>query len=216
MTRDEISELLAPFTGERLADRQLTAVSSYLDLLLTWNRRVNLTAVRDPRDIMTRHFGESLFGARTLFPRNSEDVVAGPALKLVDVGSGAGFPGLAIKIFAPEVRINLIESHQKKATFLREVTRSLALANTEVFAGRAEDFPTREADVVTLRAVEKFEVALPVAVALVRSGGRLALWIGESQVEKARALVPWLRWDSPVRIPQSESRVLLVGIDNER
>jgi 16S rRNA G527 N7-methylase RsmG len=267
----------SPEESAGLAPSQLGQISTYIDILLRWNARINLTAVRQPEQIVTRHFGESLFAAHHLFPSarttrgqlpsavqaqprlapsvadlvpNSR-VAAGlrptqaepssplpgghsfshagqPAEKhqalapepnkqrpaniprVIDVGSGAGFPGLPIKIYAPHVQLTLIESNQKKGAFLREVIRGLTLTNVDVFANRAERF-LAQADVVTLRAVERFDAALPVAARLVIPSGRLALLIGQAQIGRARKLTPGFRWSDPLPIPLSSSRVLLIG-----
>jgi 16S rRNA (guanine527-N7)-methyltransferase len=196
----DLSPVLAPFLDAPLAPAQQAQIQACLDLLLRWNARVNLTAVRRPEYIVSRHFGESLFAARHLLP----------AAHLLDFGSGAGFPGLPMKIFAPALRLTLIESRHKKAAFLREVVRALALRDVEVFSDRAERFPAT-ADLVTLRAVENFERSLPAAARLVSPAGRLALLIGQNQVSAATRLLPLFRWSSPVLIPQSRSRVLLAG-----
>src|SRR2546423_6143100 len=113
---ERIAELLVPFLGPApLADSELSSIRTYIDLLLKWNAKLNLTAIRDPQEIITRHFGESLFAARQLFPAcDSHESV-------IDVGSGAGFPGLPFKLWFPSTEIALIESNQRKATFLREV-----------------------------------------------------------------------------------------------
>ena len=210
-----IAELLDPFMETEpsavLSANQLQSISTYIDLLIRWNTRVNLTAVRQPEDIVTRHFGESLFAARHLFPSPTQRTAVA---RVVDVGSGAGFPGLPIKIFAPQIRLTLIESNQKKATFLREVVRAITLTNVDVFFGRAEDFPVTPspADVVTLRAVERFDSILPIAARLVApSGGRLAILIGESQRERVGALIPEVRFAEPVKLPLSSKRVLIIG-----
>jgi 16S rRNA (guanine527-N7)-methyltransferase len=214
MENARIAELLRPFLTLALSDQQLTFISMYIDILLKWNQRINLTAVRTPEEIVTRHFGESLFAAQQLFPgsrASAQRDVASDVSTVVDVGSGAGFPGLPVKIWAPEIRLTLIESNQKKATFLREVVRMLGLEGVDVFAGRAERFPAASADVVTLRAVERFEKALSIAAALVRPGGRLAALIGKSQIEEAKTVVEDVQWQTPVSIPLSNSRVLLAG-----
>src|SRR5579863_9866495 len=165
MDTARIADLLQPFLLAPLSADQLTAISTYVDLLLRWNARINLTAVREEEYIVTRHFGESLFAARHLFPASRTATAA----HLIDVGSGAGFPGLPIKIWNPGLRVTLIDSNQKKATFLREAVRTLEITNVEVFAGRAEDYPGH-ADIVTLRAVEKFDQSLPAATNLLNSG----------------------------------------------
>jgi 16S rRNA (guanine527-N7)-methyltransferase len=207
MDPTHIADLLQPFLANPLSPAQLTSISIYIDVLLRWNARINLTAVRDPEHIVTRHFGESLFAARHLFPNRQQQTTKDYA----DLGSGAGFPGLPIKIWAPEVNVTLIESNQKKTTFLREVIRALALENATVFSGRGEVFPPSSTEVVTLRAVERFEQALAVASQLVRPGGRLALLIGVQQCQTARRGATDLSWQEPIPIPLSQSRILLVA-----
>jgi 16S rRNA (guanine527-N7)-methyltransferase len=223
MDEARIAKLLAPFliklpgrdpTKEAnelisLSPSQLQSISIYIDLLLRWNARVNLTAVRDPEEIVTRHFGESIFAARHLFPEVKEKG-AGFRPHVVDVGSGAGFPGLPIKIWAPQVRLTLIESNQKKATFLREVVRSLSLSDVDVFTGRANFFPGF-GDFVTVRAVERFEAMLPVAAGLVGPAGSLAMLVGKAQVKPIRNLLPDLKWSDVVDLPLSFNRVLIMG-----
>jgi len=214
-----ISELLQPFLGTDTAqqpdDTLYHNISTYIDILLRWNARVNLTAIRNPEEIVTRHFGESLFAARHLFPSSSAVPSVVKSLpRLADVGSGAGFPGIPLKLWNPRINLTLIESNHKKATFLREVVRSLTLTDINVFNGRAEDLPPAQAgfDVVTLRAVEHFEDALQISAALLTPGGKLALLVGSSQQEIATTTLPSLLWSSARPIPQSKSRVLLVGV----
>jgi 16S rRNA (guanine527-N7)-methyltransferase len=218
-----IAELLAPFLTERsasagkiavLSPMQLRSISTYIDLLLYWNDRFNLTAVRKPEETVTRHFGESLFAARHLFPQAhpaTEPGRSSAAPHVIDVGSGPGFPGLPIKIWAPHVRLTLIESNHKKSSFLREVVRSLGLTGVDIFTGRANAFSGPKAAVVTLRAVERLESVLPVATGLVDATGRLAMLIGEAQVQGIRELLPSLKWDEPIKLPLSGSRALILG-----
>jgi 16S rRNA (guanine527-N7)-methyltransferase len=233
MHPERIAELLQPFLDRRpgsprqgvrpvLSPVQLEYISTYIDLLLRWNARVNLTSVRQPEEIATRHFGESLFTALHLFPASGQNPPeARPEIRVIDVGSGAGFPGLPIKIWAPHIQLTLIESNQKKATFLREVARALTLTNVDVFAGRVADFqrsmPTPQAsagatgDVVTLRAVERFDSILPEAARLLNPSGRLAILIGHAQLDHARQLLSTIAWDTPLKLPHSSSRVLVLG-----
>ncbi len=225
MQSSHIAELLMPYiVGLELPAKIYDQLGAYLDLLLRWNAKTNLTAVRDPGQIVTRHFGESLFAAGVLFgnersvlslsssaertgvegpivPDNrqltTDNVVAGAPFKtevslrgirdaqyacitLADVGSGAGFPGIPIKLAVPELTVTLIESQNKKATFLKEVIRALHLDGIQVYNGRAENWG-KTADVVTLRAVERFESVLPIAARLVSPHGRLCLLIGSSR-----------------------------------
>jgi len=235
MHPDRIAELLTPYLnpchseparsgGEACPERsrrepavpphlRLQDISTYIDILLRWNARINLTAIRDPEHIVTRHFGESLFAARHLFPNFSASS-ASSAVKGVDVadlGSGSGFPGLPIKLWAPEISLTLIESNHKKATFLREVARALTLTDINIQNVRAESLPPAQFDVVTLRAVERFAEALPASARLVVPTGRLALLISQTQIPQARATLRNWSWSDPVRIPNSTSRVLLLG-----
>ena len=227
MESHRIAELLQPFLSAPLSDLQLENISTYIDILLRWNARMNLTAVRQPEQIVTRHFGESLFAAGHLFsrshlqdaggePRPPQPSAAfersGDAHKtsLIDVGSGAGFPGLPIKIWAPHIHLTLIESSQKKVTFLREVSRALTLTDVNVFAGRSEDFPGA-GDIVSWRAVERFQDALPSAVRLVAPKGRLALLVGRRQMTRLRDLAPTFHWSEPIPIPFSDARILIIG-----
>ena len=222
-----IAELLQPFlalsilpepchseqSGESavLSPTQLQNISTYIDLLLRWNPRINLTAIRQPEEIVTRHFGESLFAASHLFPVTQCGRERPRSCTTIDIGSGAGFPGIPIKIWAPEINLTLIESNQKKATFLREVTRALTLINVNVFPGRAQAYSNPPAEVVTLRAVERFETTLPIAASLVAPTGRLALLIGEAQLARTKDLAPGLTWTPPLQVPLSSSRLLAIG-----
>jgi 16S rRNA (guanine527-N7)-methyltransferase len=218
LTPARIAELLTPFQIA-LDDRRLNQISTYIDLLIRWNSSINLTAIRGPEEIVVRHFGESLFAAKCLFgPADcpGADVPICPTTdpsctRLIDVGSGAGFPGLPMKLWRPSSQVTLVESNQKKATFLREVIRTLTLTNINVFSARAETHLPASGDVVTLRAVEQFDRSLPTASTLVAPKGRLTLLIGSAQVEQVHALAPHFSWNSPIPIPRSKSAVILIG-----
>jgi len=132
--------------------------------------------------------------------------------RIADLGSGAGFPGIPIKLWAPNISLTLIESNHKKATFLRELTRSLTLTNVNIQNARAETLPPSTFDVVTLRAVERFEKILPQAVTFLAPRGRLALLVGAAQIPNASTLTG-LKWQAKLDIPQSHSRALLIWYD---
>ena len=110
----------------------------------------------------------------------------------------------------PETKVILIESNQKKATFLKEVIFALKLTNVSVFSGRGEDY-RQKAAMVTMRAVERFEQALPITLSLVDGEGLIALMIGASQAEKAKNLASELEWRVPFPVPGGNSRILLLG-----
>jgi 16S rRNA (guanine527-N7)-methyltransferase len=196
-----IAQLLEPFI--ELDESRLRAISTYIDLLLKWNARINLTAIREPGEIVQRHFGESLFAAKYLLEQQLPQTA-------IDLGSGAGFPGVPFAMLAPEVQVTLIESQQKKATFLKELIYSLGLRNAKVFSDRAENYPGT-VDLVMLRAVEKFEQALSVAVGLTKAGGRIALMIGSRQTEPTRRLSSDVNWAHGIDVPCGTSRQLVIG-----
>jgi len=245
MDTARIAALLEPFLESPLSASQLDQISIYIDLLKRWNARINLTAIREEEEIVTRHFGESLFLARHLFPSpchpgrshvirdvdgaaESKDpysaslpeprqgVLTAPPnpSRVLDLGSGAGFPALPLKLWAPSIDLTLIESNHKKAAFLREVARTLTLTNINVIATRAEtlaatpDFP--QADVVTLRAVERFETILPQAATFLAAKATIALLLGTSQLLYT-AIQTTINWQPPIPIPRSKTRVLVTG-----
>jgi len=174
--------------------------SAYLALLLRWNARINLTAIRDPHEILTRHFLESIATAQSL-PMDIRS--------LLDVGSGAGFPGIPIALCRPEISVTLAESQNKKAAFLQEVVRTLSLT-TRVFAGRAETLPERF-DCVTLRAVDRMTQAVATASDLVAPIGWLAMMTTSTQAPSAQTRLASFRWSDPVTLPGSDRRILAIG-----
>jgi 16S rRNA (guanine(527)-N(7))-methyltransferase RsmG len=126
MFKELLAAEFAPYTA--LSGEQLNQLESHYNSLTRWNERLNLTRIQDLSDSVRFHYCESLFLALFLPP--------GP-LRIVDVGSGAGFPGIPVAVLRPECEITLVESHQRKAVFLREATRELE--NIRVMAKRAED-----------------------------------------------------------------------------
>jgi len=221
-----LATLLEPFLQEPLPPSLLDQISIYIDLLHRWNARVNLTAIRQEEEIVTRHFGESLFMARHLFPKSvaraPSPANAGGAQttpvhppRVLDIGSGAGFPALPLKLWAPHIHLTLVESNHKKAAFLREVVRALTLTNINVIPDRLEALAARpgfpRAQVVTFRAVERFDAILHQAVAFLAPKATLALLIGVAQVPHLTALAT-INWQTPIPVPQSRTRVLSIGV----
>jgi 16S rRNA (guanine527-N7)-methyltransferase len=178
-------------------------LARYLELLLKWNARTNLSAVREPEEMVQRHFGESLFAAQCLAAREGPQGRAACGT-LLDFGSGAGFPGLPIQLMRPETRVTLAESQNKKAAFLREAVRTLGLA-TEVWADRVEAMPAgRRFDVVALRAVDRMDLA--VAAAAPRADrGLLLMTTAEQPVPE----VTGFRAEWSVAVPGSEARQIV-------
>lgn len=185
-----------------LDEKAIQQFEAYLALLLRWNARFNLTAVRKPEDILRRHFAESIFAAQHI-PKKVKT--------LLDYGSGAGFPGIPIAICRPEIGVTLAESQQKKAAFLREAVRTLSL-KAEVWPNRVEAMESaRVFDAVTLRAVEKMAHACQIAANHTAANG----WIGvfaTRKTETALDKVTGIRWDpAATAIPGSEQQILKTG-----
>ncbi len=184
-------------------DKQVLLIHRYIQMLRHWNEKLNLTAIREPLEILYRHFCESMFAA-----------VAVPVDfgRLADIGSGAGFPGIPLKILRPELELFLVESNIKKGTFLAEVLRELELANARVLISRYEELNEELAplDYVCSRAVGEFGPFLDWAASERLSAGRVVLWIGGRDLDEARKSHHW-EWQEPIAVPQSLRRYLLVG-----
>lgn len=175
--------------------------AEYLALLVRWNGRVNLTAIRDEEGILSRHFVESIACARAL--------PAGIST-LLDFGSGAGFPGIPIALCRPEIAVTLAESQGKKAAFLQEAVRVLGLS-AKVHGQRAEQLPTRF-DCVTLRAVDRMQEAVAGASRLVAPGGWLAPMTTTSELAGVKAAAgEGFSWGTPVELPGSDDRIVALG-----
>jgi 16S rRNA (guanine527-N7)-methyltransferase len=201
MTPERLQELLAEYIEQPLSSRQVEQLLAYLDLLLKWNAKTNLTAIREPDQIVTRHFGESLALAEMV------DELAGIEAS-ADLGSGAGFPGLPLAIYCPEIKVTLIESQNKKATFLKEVVRTLDLANVSVLNQRAEEVALKF-DVVTMRAVERFTQALMVGSLMLKPGGWLAVLLSTQQLGEIKGVLVHRRIAWQEKTLSANARVLL-------
>ncbi|HSY30416.1 MAG TPA: 16S rRNA (guanine(527)-N(7))-methyltransferase RsmG [Verrucomicrobiae bacterium] len=182
---------------------QVAQIQEYIRLLLVWNKKVNLTAIRDPLEILHRHFGESMFAA---------NVVELGKCRLADIGTGAGFPGLALKILLPEAQMVLVESHIKKATFLAEVVRTLGIKGVNLLVSRYEELGDQIApiDFLLARALGEFEIFLKWAASEQVDAKRVILWVGTADVEQVLKSPGWV-WEPSVSVPQSLRRVLLLG-----
>jgi 16S rRNA (guanine527-N7)-methyltransferase len=173
----------------------------YLALILRWNIRTNLTAIRDAEGIIKRHFVESIACARAL-PEGIASVL--------DFGSGAGFPGIPIALCRPEIAVTLAESQNKKAAFLQEAVRVLGIP-AAVYAQRAESLVERF-DCVTLRAVDRMEHAVTAGTKLVRPGGWLVLMAGAENCEDLKKSAgPEFAWEKRSLLPLGGANLLLIG-----
>jgi 16S rRNA (guanine527-N7)-methyltransferase len=202
LTEEQIVTSLSPFRIQ-ISGAQTIQIREYIRLLLKWNQSVSLTSIVDPAEILTRHFGESMFVCSLLPVENC---------RLADVGSGAGFPGLALKIACPDLHVVLIESNKRKCAFLSEVVRALQLTNVEVLAIRFDEIRAAPsfAEIVTVRALGGFPPLLRWAKTALTRRGHVILWLGGEDAGKVSATPGWI-WQPAARIPESQRRFVLIG-----
>lgn len=206
--------------GASLSAAQLEQFAAYEALLLEWNERISLTAIRDSRQLRIRHFLDALSCAVATGPLDGHT--------LIDIGSGAGFPGLPLKILFPGLRLTLVDSVAKKARFLELVAGELGLVGVVVIADRAETLGQsavhREAyDWATARAVAELRVLVELLLPLCRVGGHALAQKGEGAAEELAAAAPAIAAlgggtavASPVRLPETEATHYLVVIEKAR
>ena len=202
LSEETIARALEEF-GITLSEKQILLIQRYMGILQQWNEQLNLTAIRDPLEILYRHFCESMYAAVAV------PVEAG---RFADIGSGAGFPGIPLKILRPEIQLFLVDSNIKKGTFLAEVVRDLELTDTRVLISRYQELCEELAplDFVCCRAVGEFTPFLDWAAGEQLSARRTLLWIGGRDLEEARKSPHWT-WQDAIPVPQSLRRFLLVG-----
>ncbi len=185
-----------------LSSKQEQAFGAYLELLIKWAAKTNLTAIHSEDAILRRHFVESIHCARLLTP----DIHT-----LLDFGSGAGFPGVPIAICRPEIEVTLAESQSKKAAFLKEALRVCGV-HGRVHGRRVADLPAGALfDAVTLRAVDRMDAACEEAVSRLKSGGNLYILTTMGAPRVSGGPLSSIRWQTPVALPQSRQRVVLIG-----
>ena len=146
----------------------VSRIEQYLQLLLKWNQKINLTAEKDPEEILKKHVFDSLQYVRAIEP----------GFRMMDIGSGAGFPGILLKIIFPQLQLVLLESQRKRCSFLETVVRDLEMEQVKVFNARAEDISGNQAgqfDLVIFRAVSGVQECLNLSERFLPSGGRVVL-----------------------------------------
>lgn len=197
----DIERELSPY-GLDLKAEALGKLSCYLDILMRWNQRINLTAIREPRRAIRELFGESLFLSRVI-PLSGH---------LVDVGTGGGFPGLALKIAAPELRVTLIESDRRKCAFLKEVARECGFSEVQVVSERFEVWLAarsgQKADIITTRAVDSTPRFLDTLAGAADCGG---IFTTTDVVKKLKQECGCWVWEGSSAIPNGSNRVILYG-----
>jgi 16S rRNA (guanine527-N7)-methyltransferase len=202
ISNSELAMSLAPF-GVKVSEDQMLKIREYLSILLKWNSIISLTAITDPIEIVSRHFGESMYVASIMPVENG---------RLADVGTGAGFPGLALKILCPDLHTILIEPNKKKSAFLAEVVRALALTDVEVIDSRYEDIRAEAgfANFVVSRALGGYPPLLKWSKSVLADRGHVILWVGGEDTTSVSNTPSWT-WRPAIRIPESQRRFVLIG-----
>jgi 16S rRNA (guanine527-N7)-methyltransferase len=190
-----VRQLLEPFEVNLTSD-QIGKLIAYLELLQRWNEKINLTGIRDAPSCVRRHFGESLYLGRWVELDG----------RLLDIGSGAGFPGLCLKIIFPDLSVTLLEPVAKKCGFLKEVARVCGMNFVEVRRERLEDFAGAPAppvyDAATARAVGHLEELIPLAARCLKPGGEIFLWLSRRQASDIGYYQGGMREVRTIRVPR--------------
>ena len=170
MKPEEFYVLLADL-GFPLTDRQKEQYERYFELLVEWNEKINLTAITEKDEVYLKHFYDSI--APIL-----QGLIENQPIRLLDIGAGAGFPSLPMKILLPELDVTIIDSLNKRINFLHLLAEELGLSGVHFYHGRAEDFAQDKAfraqfDIVTARAVARMQVLSELTIPYLKVGGRL-------------------------------------------
>lgn len=181
-----------------LDEEQLSRLARHYAMMVEWNRHTNLTRILDPAAAARLHYAESLFAAQFLHG----------ARRLLDVGSGAGFPALPIAVARPEVEVTALEANQKKSLFLHEAKDALRLENFRVARARVEEFDVSPYDVLTSRALDRADELMPRLLRRLSAPQKLILFCAPEMVDRLRAARPCVV--ATHRIPASESRLVAI------
>lgn len=209
--------------GLTLSTHQIAQFEHYFQMLVEWNERINLTAITGYEDVQVKHFLDSVAALPLIAEEFGDVAVPSKKLHLVDVGTGAGLPGIPLKIIAPHLRLTLMDGTGKKVEFLRRLSDALQLENAEVVQGRAEELGRQTAyrgqfDLVTARAVASLNTLAEYLLPLTRRGGFVVAYKGGSAAQEfidARKAIETLGGEpvrfAPVQVPfLKEQRFVLL------
>lgn len=168
MTNRELLRKGLEDLGIKVNDKMLDNFNIYREILVDWNQKMNLTGIEDEKEVFIKHFLDSVSSVENGYIKDG--------ISLIDVGTGAGFPGLPLKICLENINLTLLDSLNKRINFLQEVSNNLGLENVEFIHGRAEDFGKLEEyreqyDVATARAVAGLPILMEFCVPFVKVGG---------------------------------------------
>lgn len=212
--REDLAKRSREFLGLYLNNEQLDAFQNYYDLLLEWNKVMNLTAITESSEVVDKHMIDSFLFA-PFIPQES-------SLELIDIGSGAGFPGIPLAILRPDLSVTCLDSLKKRVNFLENVIQACGLKNVRAIHGRTEDLAKDPShrdhyDLATARAVAKLPVLLEFAMPLVKPGGLLIAGKGPDLAQEmqesgaaAKALKTTLFTTAESRLPEGDARFFAI------
>jgi 16S rRNA (guanine527-N7)-methyltransferase len=183
-----------------LSEVQIAQLVKHYSLLRAWNRRVNLTRIVEPDEAARLHYADSLFGGRFI----------NDARRILDIGSGAGFPALPLAVLRPDVEVTALEANRKKSVFLNEARDDLALANFKVATARLESFDSTAYDLLTSRALDRAEEVLPPVIAHLNARQRFMLYCAPDLLAKINNLIGSMIEVETHRVPQAEARLIAI------
>jgi 16S rRNA (guanine527-N7)-methyltransferase len=206
LTKSEIASILSR-CGLDASPRLVENIAQYLSILQKWNSRFNLTGLTNTSEVVRTHFAESFLAARYIDEQDSP---------VLDIGSGAGFPGLAMKLYYPETTFYLLEARKKRAAFLSTVRRELGLSQLTILNKTLEecqesDFHPRPPGLLTLRALGKVKALIQLGLTLAQPQARVLLFRTRRSLNEIQLQLPCIRWSPPVAIPWSRERVIVLG-----
>lgn len=216
---NDLSEVAKEY-GLELTSDQISAFNRYYELLVEWNEKINLTAITEPREVAIKHIVDSLSCYQ-------KELFTGQ-VSLIDVGTGAGFPGLPLKIFYPELKLTLLDSLNKRVKFLQLVVDELGLKDVEVIHARSEEAARNKKyrekfDLVTARAVARLPIICEYCLPFVKQGGTFIALKGrqyEEEIQEAQkafsVLGGKLVKSMPVKLPELEDKRAVVYIKKEK
>lgn len=188
-----------------LTEEQSARLAKHYTMLLRWNKRINLTRITGPEDAARLHYGESLFGSRFIISER----------KILDIGSGAGFPAIPLAVLRPELQVTALEANQKKSIFLKEAKDELMLTNLRVVTARMEEFDWASYELLASRAIDRAEAILPSVVASLNAGQRLMLFCTHEMVIKLEQQIHEKRSFEKHPIPLSDKRLIAIFMKSD-
>ncbi len=200
--------------GINITEEQVNLLDMFYNLLIEWNEKINLTTITNYEEVNLKHFYDSL----TLF----KEVNLNEDIKICDVGSGAGFPGIVLKICFPNLKITLVDSLQKRVNYLNEIIKELGLKDIEAIHTRMEEFSKNheeEYDVITARAVANLNVLLEISVKALKVNGYLVLMKAncEEELNNCKNALSHLSCDivnvNEFKLPKEGSKRTLIKIE---